>query len=281
MKVSVIIPFYNEEKYLQNCLESLGKQSLKEFEAIVVDDGSSQESRIRNQELRFKKKFKDFKLLRQKHQGPGVARNLGASEAKGEILVFVDADMVFDKDFLKKLVAPIIEEKTKGTFSKEEYVANWKNSWARCWSFNKGVGQRLIPKSYPEEAPVFRAILKSEFEKVRGFSRTGDYTDDWSLSRKLGYRAKAAKDAIYYHYNPDSLREIFIQARWIGKRKRKLSFLGGIFNIARRLLPFSLISGLFLSLKHKELRCLVFKIIYDFANLLGTLETLIGRSQAK
>lgn len=281
MKVSVIIPFYNEEKYLQGCLESLSQQSFRDFEVIVVDDGSQPKPSIKNRALVFKKKFKDFKLLRQSHQGPGVARNLGVTKAKGEILVFVDADMEFKQDFLEDLIAPIIKGKEKGTFSKEELVANWNNPWARCWSFNKGVGRRLIPKDYPNEAPVFRAILKKEFERVAGFSDTGEYTDDWSLSQKLGYKAKLAPSAVYYHHNPDSLKEVFIQSRWIGKRKRKLGVLGGVFNILRNLLPFSLISGLFLSLKHKEKRCLIFKIIYDFADLLGTFEALTGRSQTK
>lgn len=277
MKVSVIIPFYNEEKYLKNCLESLSRQSFKDFEVIVVDDGSKEKLEIKNKQL----KFDNFKFLSQSHQGPGVARNLGAKRAKGEILIFVDSDMTFDKDFLKDLIRPIIKGRVKGTFSREEFVANWDNPWARCWSYNLGVGKRLIPKDYPGEAPVFRAILKKEFNKVGGFSKRGDYTDDWSLSKKLGFKAKAAPGAIYFHYNPESLREIFIQAKWIGKRKRKLGTLGRFFNILRRLMPFSLIFGSFLSLKYKEGRFLLFKIIYDLGDLIGSSETLLGRSQAK
>ena len=277
MKVSVIIPFYNEKKHLKKCLESLGEQSFGDFEVIVVDDGSREKLRIKSKELG----IKDLKFFSQIHQGPGVARNLGSKIAKGEILVFVDSDMIFSKDFLKNLTHLIIKGIVKGAFSKEEYVANWQNSWARCWSYNLGVGKKLIPEDYPDESPVFRAILKKEFDKAGGFSKGGDYTDDWTLSEKLGFKAKPAPGAIYFHHNPDSLKEIFNQAKWIGKRKRKLGTLGRVFNIFRKLMPFSLLFGSFLGLKYKEPKFLFFKIVYDLGELIGTSQALLGRSQAK
>src|SRR3989344_8477717 len=129
MKVSVIIPVYNEEKVIQYCLESLKNQTFRDMEIIVVDDGSTD----RTQEL-----VKGVMLLIQDHKGPGEARNFGAKQAKGEILVFVDADMTFDKDFIKELIKPIITEKSKGTFSKDEKVSNWDNIWAKCWNINEG-----------------------------------------------------------------------------------------------------------------------------------------------
>lgn len=275
MKVSVIIPFYNEEEYLKKCLESLKNQSFQDFEVIVIDDGSTDET------VKKIKQLNNLTIFSQKHQGPGPARNLGASKARGEILVFIDADMIFEKDFLKTLIEPIEKGKARGTFSKEEYVANWENPWARCWSYNLGVGKRLIPENYPEEAPVFRAILKKEFDRVKGFSPVGDYTDDWTLAKKLGYKAQVASAAVYFHHNPGSLVEVFTQSKWIGKRKRKLNFIGYIFNIVRRLLPFSLLSGLDLSRKHKTPRCLVFRIVYDLGELIGSLRALTGRSLSK
>lgn len=273
MKISVIIPFYNEENDLKECLTSLKRQSYSNFEVILVNDGGKKI-------INLKKEFMDFKFLNQKHQGPGPARNKGAREAEGEILVFVDSDMVFHKDFLKNLIKPIARGETKGTFSKEEYVANWENIWARCWSFNKNLGKRLIPDNYPDEAPVFRAILKKEFKTVGGFSSIG-YTDDWTLSKKLGFKAKVAPHAIYYHYNPASLKEVFLQARWIGKRKRRFGIFGIILNLLRRSLPLSLFFALFLSLKYKEPKFFVFRIVYDFAEFIGSSLALTGGSKAK
>ena len=107
MKVSVIIAVYNEEKHLKQCLESLAKQSLKNFEIIVVDDGSVDQTwQVLSAIQSSKPKIQKFK---QKHQGPALARNYAARQAKGEILVFVDGDMYFDQDLVLSthhIVAP-------------------------------------------------------------------------------------------------------------------------------------------------------------------------------
>src|SRR3990170_565885 len=208
--VSVIIPVFNEEKTISECIKSLRNQSYKQMEIIVVDDDSSDSTR------NIIKGFPDIKLLTQGHKGPGQARNLGAAKAKGEILVFVDADMTFDKNFITDLVKPIIEGKSIGTFSKNEMVKNKDNIWSNCWNIDKNLPKdRMIPKDYSNTAPVFRAILKKEFERVDGFETNGQYTDDWSLSQKLGKKSTAASGAIYYHSNPDSVIEVWKQARWI------------------------------------------------------------------
>lgn len=278
MRVSVIIPAYNEDENLISCLESLGKQTISDFEVVVVDDGGSDKlkSRIEGLKLPY-----DFLFLRQDHKGPGAARNLGASKAKGEVLVFVDADMTFDKDFLSSLILPIKKGEAKGTFSKEEFVSNWDNVWARCWNFNEGWEEKKRhPKNYPDFQPVFRAILKSEFKKVGGFT-PGGYDDDWSLSKKLGYQAVAAKSAIFYHKNPESLLEIFKHSKWVGKRRYKMGYFGYLVALARCSLPFSLFLGLIKGLKNRELRFLIFKVVYDLGTSLGILEMIITGRKSK
>ncbi|MEJ2348084.1 MAG: glycosyltransferase family 2 protein [Patescibacteria group bacterium] len=175
-KLSVIISVYNEEKVVLDCLNSLEEQNHPNFEVIIVDDGSSDDT-LKILES-FKPKNYKIRIFKQQHKGPGAGRNLGAKKAKGEILVFVDADMTFAKDFLMKLVKPIDSSKEKGTFSKEEFVSNWDNVWARCWNINENWEvKRRHPANYPDKQKVFRAILKSEFERVGGFT-PGGYTDD-------------------------------------------------------------------------------------------------------
>lgn len=230
--------------------------------------------------MRFK--IQSLKLLEQEHRGPGSARNLGAKEAGGEILVFVDADMTFAPDFIAKLIQPIEAGKTKGTFSKEEYVSNWENVWARCWNLNQGwEPRRRHPKNYPKRQKVFRAILKSEFAKVGGFDPKRGYNDDWSLSEKLGYQAEAAEGAVFYHKNPESLADVFQQAKWVGKRPYKLGKIGEIFALLRVSLPESLWNGFRKSIFKREPLFLVFKIVYDFGTFVGILENLILGKVAK
>lgn len=264
--VSIIIPVYNEEDCLGDCLFSLSKQSYQELEIIVVDDGSTDDS------IKIAKKF-GVKILAQSHKGPGLARNLGASNSKGEILVFVDSDMTFEKDFIKDLTKPIILSSTIGTFSKNEMVSNADNHWSICWNINRNTPKnRMLPKNYPNVAPVFRAILKSEFEKVKGFETTGDYTDDWSISEKLNIKSTLVPGATYYHLNPGALKEIWRQARWIGKNKfntgttiRKFKSLA-VYNPLTTVLV-----GIYKSIRYLNFRFLVFKIIYNNAVFLSVL----------
>lgn len=281
MKVSVIVPTYNEEKVIGECLESLQKQTYKDLEVIVVDDGSRDNSKIKIQNAKLQFKIKNLKLIEQDHRGPGAARNLGAKHAKGRILVFVDSDMTFAPDFIQNLVAPIVSGEVKGTFSKEEYVSNPGNIWSICWGINEGWEPgRRHPKDYPNTQKVFRAILRKEFDRVGGFDLTG-YTDDWTLSEKLGYSAVAASGAKFYHKNPHTLGEVFNQARWIGKRKYKLRKIGTLIALIRAALPISIVVGLWKSIVNLTPVFLIFKIVYDLGVFIGALQSLLGGSSAK
>lgn len=279
MKVSIIIPSFNEEKVISECLESLKNQTFKDIETIIIDDGST------DQTAEVVKKYQ-VKLLKQNHLGPAVARNLGARYATGEILVFVDADMVFDKSFIDKLTLPIRNGKTIGTFSKEEYVLNKDNMWSKCWNINRGLPiDRMHPKNYPNTQPVFRAILKKEFDKTGGFEPIG-YVDDHTLSDKLGTLASIAPGAIFYHHNPDSLGEIFKQARWIGKsefkrRKIKNEHLMKFITIIRYSFPLSLLHGFYQTIKFNLLPFLIFKLVYDLAIETSIIKSFWGEQQYK
>lgn len=278
-KVTVVIPIYNEEKVIGECLASLAKQTWKDLEVVVVDDGSTDNSTEVISTTHYP--LLTIHLLRQKHLGPGEARNLGAKLAKGEILVFVDADMTFDSDFIEKLVEPIMEGKAKGTFSREEYVSNPENLWAICWGQNEGWEKgRRHPKDYPDTQKVFRAILKKEFIKAGGFAPIG-YTDDWTLFDKLGYEAVSALGAKFYHKNPETLQEVIKQAGWIGKRKYKLGKIGTIIALVRSSLPVSFVLAMAKSILYYNPAFLVFKLVYDFGIFSGALRSLLGGNSAK
>jgi len=279
IKISVVIPSFNEVKVLESCIESLGFQTEKDFEIIIVDDGSSDNTTSVLKNL--KSTLPNFDFYVQNHLGAGAARNTGAKNAKGKILVFVDADMTFEKDFLTKLVGPIERGETKGTFSKDEYVSNWDNVWARSWNINENwEPKRRHPKSYPDHQTVFRAILKSEFDNVGGFT-PGGYDDDWSLSKKLGYEAVSADGAVFYHKNPSSLQEIFNHAKWVGKRTYKLGLLGDLVGLVRSSLPVSLCIGLYKSFINYNFQFIIFKVVYDFGVFVGILEFIFTGKTSK
>lgn len=272
-KLSVVIPVYNEEDEIIACLESLGGQSHSDFEIIVVDDASTDSTYEKLSNL--KKVIPQFTLLKQNHKGPGAARNLGAKKAKGNVLIFVDADMTFSANFLAELADPIVKGKTKGTFSKNEYVSNWDNVWARCWNINEGwEDKKRHSINYPDKQKVFRAILKSEFDRVGGFT-PGGYTDDYSLAEKLGYFADVVEGAVFYHQNPENLSEIYMQARWVAKRNYKIGLIGFGVGLIRASLPFSLLTGAFKSVIFGQPMFIIFKTVYDMGIFAGILDYMI------
>lgn len=101
IKISVIVPVFNAEKYLKMCLNSLVSQTLKNIEIICIDDGSTDNSLAILD--KFKSKDDRIKIIKQKNYGVSMARNNGISEAQGEYIGFVDADDWVDKDFFEKL----------------------------------------------------------------------------------------------------------------------------------------------------------------------------------
>lgn len=103
IKVSVIVPIYNAEKYLRECLDSIVGQTLKGLEIICIDDGSEDKSLdiLRN----YEQKDDRFTVLCQEHLGGGAARNLGLKNAQGEYVSFLDADDFFELDMLEKIYA--------------------------------------------------------------------------------------------------------------------------------------------------------------------------------
>ena len=100
--ISVIIPVYNSEKYLERALDSVLNQTYKDLEIIVVDDGSTDGSgKII---AKYQKKDPRIISIRQKNSGQAAARNAGIRLAKGEFLAFLDGDDAYDKDFILKLL---------------------------------------------------------------------------------------------------------------------------------------------------------------------------------
>lgn len=102
VKVSVIIPVYNVEKYLRQCLDSVVNQTLQDIEIILVDDGSTDSSLdICNE---YAQKDERVKVFHQKNLGSGVARNKGIDSASGEFIVFMDSDDYYpESDILETL----------------------------------------------------------------------------------------------------------------------------------------------------------------------------------
>ena len=108
MKVSVIVPVFNTEKYIRRCLDSLVHQTLDEVEIIVVNDGSQDQSQKIIDE--FTKKYSNIKTLRKANGGLSDARNYGMSVATGEYIAFVDSDDYVELNMFEAMYTMALEE---------------------------------------------------------------------------------------------------------------------------------------------------------------------------
>lgn len=144
IKVSVIIPVFNVEKYLNQCLDSVCAQTLKDIEIICINDGSTDNSY--NLLCEYAKLDSRIIIVNQNNKGVSSARNAGVKLAKGEFLCFIDSDDYVDSDYLEKLY--------------QSAVTN--NCEIACSGFIKVSG---IRKSVKKEISKV-AVLKNISEKI-------------------------------------------------------------------------------------------------------------------
>ncbi|GAB2847881.1 hypothetical protein GCM10022221_54140 [Actinocorallia aurea] len=104
-RLSVIVPIYNVERYLPACLDSLAAQTFTDLEVIMVDDGSTDAGALIAKS--YTERDRRFILLHQENQGPGPARNFGVSQARGELLAFVDGDDLVHRDAYTSLIGSL------------------------------------------------------------------------------------------------------------------------------------------------------------------------------
>lgn len=138
MKISVIVPVYNTEEYLKNCIMSVVRQTYDNWELILVDDGSSDGS-LSIADLAAEKDER-IRVIHQKNAGPGAARNRGIKEALGDYVVFLDSDDYIDKNYFQLLVPKarindvvfidVCQIDGKGKLLKEEKMSQYK-TWTK------------------------------------------------------------------------------------------------------------------------------------------------------
>ena len=107
--VSIVVPVYNVEKFLNQCIDSIINQEYKNFEIILVDDGSTDNSGVICD--KYAQKYDWIHVFHKKNSGLGLTRNYGIQHANGKYIMFVDSDDFLGATSLKKLVLPLNEKK--------------------------------------------------------------------------------------------------------------------------------------------------------------------------
>ena len=175
--ISIIVPVYNVEEYLEECLESIRKQTYQDIEVILVNDGSTDGSQAICEY--FCQTDKRFRLINQKNQGQSVARNHGVKESIGEYIMFVDSDDVVSLGMLEQLMKymsngiDIVEcDRTEAIQclneeKKDIHVKEFDSDEALYQCFNHGVSWSPVAKLYRreivEKVPFLENLIYEDF----------------------------------------------------------------------------------------------------------------------
>lgn len=206
-KISIIVPIYNVEDYLTECLDSIQNQTFTDFECIMVNDGSTDSSqKIAEQYLVDNR----FYLLNQPNSGQSVARNKGLLLAKGEFICFVDSDDIIHPRLLELLVAYIQEDLdiVEADFTDNLDVFIEEKCFNVQISF-EGYGEEVLKACIDTWAithqPVAKLIRKSLIENVL-FPENLIYEDLYTGIALLKKVRKAVKLDFYgYYYRPNPM----------------------------------------------------------------------------
>ena len=106
-KVSIIIPIYNAENTIEKCISSILKQTYKDYELLLIDDGSTDNSL---KVIKKYSKYKNIRILNQENHGVAYTRNRGIKEATGDYIMFIDNDDFIDSDYIEKHITTISKE---------------------------------------------------------------------------------------------------------------------------------------------------------------------------
>ncbi len=188
-KVSVIIPVYNVEHYLRECLDSVINQTLKEIEIICVDDGSTDNSL--DILLEYAAKDKRMTIIRQQNLHAGVARNAGLAVARGEYLSFLDSDDFFELNMLEKVQMHIHKNQA------EVCIFN-------CYFYDNKTKRRSSPTWTLKEEYIHSNIFSSKDIALNIFQLTNNwpwnkiFSKSYILKQKLFFQNTCHTNDTYF-----------------------------------------------------------------------------------
>ena len=218
-KFSIIIPVYNVEKYIGKCLESVMNQTYKDYEVIVVNDGTKDNSMdiVKNYPV---------KIIEQENQGLSVARNTGVTKATGEYLIFLDSDDSIEKNLLKEITKSLKNNPDLVRFQiQEEFEDGSKKEYQEQNFINK-TGEEAFEKitkyHFVENAWCY-AIKKDYYLKEKFEFKKGTIHEDFGLIPLVIIKAQTVNSISYIGYNYLQRQGSIMSGKDYEKTKKKVN----------------------------------------------------------
>lgn len=188
-KVSVIVPVYNVSRYIERCLESVERQTLREMEVIMIDDHGSDDSISLAQAFAARSKRHDivYRFVETpQNSGPAFARNLGIKEAQGEYVAFLDAD-----DWIEPEMYETLYEKAK--------TANADLSCCNAMQdFEDGQKSRVLTNPIITSNPISIVDRKRFLKTYVAYFWTYIYRREWLVENQISFaNSKSAEDSAF------------------------------------------------------------------------------------
>ncbi|MCW2843578.1 MAG: glycosyltransferase [Nocardioides sp.] len=227
--VSVIVPFYNVERYLAECLDSILEQDLAHIEVLLVDDGSPDGSRAIAEE--YVRRDDRVRLITRENGGLGAARNTGVRHARGRHLTFVDSDDLLPPGALRALFTTIEasgSDLVVGSVERFNLVGSWSPNWVRTVHDDRRIGVTL-----DEFTPMLRnlytwnKLFRREFWEAQGlWFREGVAYEDQPIITQLLGRARSIDvipDIVYRYRAREDQSSISQQTASIGDLRDRIA----------------------------------------------------------
>lgn len=208
-KFSIIVPVYNVEKYLRECLDSILKQTFSDFELIIVNDGSKDGSRAICEE--YAKKDERIILINQENKGLSLTRRVGSEKAKGQYLIHIDSDDSVELNYLEE-VAKIIDKENEpdlicfNFYRNDELVSHhlFKDVLLNKKAIEEQIYPILITNSRYEYFPpaIWSKVVKREIQLPLLATKKIQVSEDLAVTIPTITKVKNAylSSKAFYHY---------------------------------------------------------------------------------
>lgn len=218
--VSVIVPGYNEENVLENCVTSIVHSDYKNLEVILIDDGSS--DRTPEIMASLAQRYDNVYFYHQENQGKGAALNNGIARSHGDVLLFVDSDGLFSPDTVTHMLLGF-NSRNVGAVCGDDRPVNADRTLTRLLAIISHVGTGMVRRALtmlhcmPIVSGNVGAFRRDVLEKT-GFFNTDTVGEDLELTwriHKHGYSVNFAPQALVYAESPSTIRGLWKQrVRW-------------------------------------------------------------------